>query len=271
MQSKLNLVFLLSLFFLNTVLWADDITDYRRNQFEKDFPTMQCSKTATLPYEGHYVTKSYWAKLEKIKIGPLPLESDPTEGEVLTVNIGRDGFIGVGQNYHEGQGYVCSFAQDNLLWACESNYGCIQLRFDSQRQLFISEERYNPKDIASLPKEIPMSKPLIRVGNAGDYTVYFEKIFPNKCYTSDVGEKWCFGKEEITIDNKVHKVYLDLSGFLMPLYGESLTFDDQYSENLFVFVPYKNGWKIFQDTAMDSENHIEVNPLTDTPWRILFE
>jgi|GEM_PF-4433547 len=39
MQSKLNLVFLLSLFFLNTVLWADDITDYRRNQFEKDFPT----------------------------------------------------------------------------------------------------------------------------------------------------------------------------------------------------------------------------------------
>lgn len=202
---------------------------------------MQCSKTSTSPYEGHYVTKEYWTKLEQTKSHPL------AKG-VLTVNISKDGYVRVGQNYHEGQAYVCSFIKDNLLRACASDHECINVN----------------ELISNYHNE-----PLIRVGKAGDYTVYFEKIFQHKCYTSDVGEKWCFGKEEVTIDQNTRKAYLWLDLIEIPEYGNTLTFDNAYGGDFFVFVPYKNGWKIFQDTWLSIENHVEVNPLTDKPWRIL--
>jgi len=246
MQTKFNSAFLLCLFFLNTILCADDIKDYRRNQFEKDFPTMQCSKTATSPYEGHYVTKEYWTKLEQTK-------SHPLSGGSLSIDIGKDGYVNVGLHYHEGGSYFCSFVKDNSLWSCASDHECISFKIDNNQQLISSHH----------------DRPLIRVGKAGDYTVYFEKIFQHKCYTSDVGEKWCFGKEEITIDQKTRKAYLMLDLMERPEYGNTLTFDNEYGDEFFVFVPYKNGWKIFQDTWLSIENHVEVNPLTDKPWRIL--
>ncbi|WP_060826258.1 hypothetical protein [Sulfurospirillum cavolei] len=271
MLAKLNSAFLLCLFSISTSLCADNDTrlDYTLDMLKKEFPTIQCNQQTLLsPYEGHYVEKDFWIKLEKTKNYAL---SANKESDLLIVNIGKDGLISVSENYHEGQNYDCSFEQKSVLWSCEYTYKCIKLQVDSQKQLFISEFMYEPKKIASLPNEIPMVGSLIRVGTSYDESVYFEKIFQHKCYTSEVGEKWCFGKDEISIDNKVHKVYLELDIIFTPKYGNALAFDDQLSGDLFVFVPYKNGWKIFQDSWIDSENHVEVNPLTDKPWRILQE
>lgn len=269
MQTKLNSAFFLFLLFLNSVLCADSNTrfDPTLEMVKKEFPTIQCNQQTLLSrYEGHYVEKDFWIKLEKTKNYAL---SANKESDLLIVNIGKDGLISVSENYHEGQNYDCSFEQKSVLWSCEYTYKCIKLQVDSQKQLFISEFRYEPKKIASLPKDIPMDGPFIRIGKSGDDSAYFEKIFQHKCYTSEVGEKWCFGKDEITINSKVHKAYLELDIIFTPKYGNALAFDNQFSSDLFVFVPYKNGWKIFQDSWIDSENHVEVNPLADKPWRIL--
>jgi hypothetical protein len=269
MQTKLNLVFLLGIFSLNTLLCADDIR--LENTFErlkKVFPTIQCNQQKLLSrYEGHYVTKGYWIGLEKTKSHPLSGDK-----ESYTIDIGSNGFVLASPNWHEGaQPYECTFEKENILWLCNDG-GCSKLKIDHQKQLFISVDYYDAKDIVSLStKEIPMDGPFIRIGKSRDDSAYFEKIFQHKCYTSDVSEKWCFGKDEITVDNQVHKVYLELDIVLMPQYGNILTFDDKLSDNLFVFVPYENGWKIFQDTSIDRENYIPVNPLTDKPWRILRE
>lgn len=269
MQTKLNFVFLLCLFSISTSLCADNDTrlDYTLDMLKKEFPTIQCNQQILLsPYEGHYVTKAYWAELEKTKSHPLSGDK-----ESYTIDIGGNGFVIASPNWHEGaQLYECTLEKENVLWSCNDG-GCNKLQIDHQKQLFISVDYYNPKDLVSLPEKIPMDGPFIRIGKSGDDSAYFEKIFQHKCYTSEVGEKWCFGKEEITIDNKVHKVYLKLDIFFTPKYGNTLAFDDQLSDYLFVFVPYKNGWKIFQDSWIDSENHVEVNPLTDKPWRILLE
>jgi len=268
MQTKLNFVFLLGIFSINTSLCADNDTrlDYTLDMLKKEFPTIQCNQQKLLsPYEGHYVEKAYWTELEKTKSHPLSGDK-----ESYTIDIGKNGFVIASPNWHEGsQPYECTFEKENVLWSCNDD-GCNKLQIDHQKQLFISVDYYNPKDLVSLSiKEITMIGPLIRVSKSNDNSAYFEKIFQHKCYTSDIGEKWCFGKDEITIDNKAHKVYLELDIVLMPQYGNILTFDDQYSDNLFVFVPYENGWKIFQDTSIDRENYVPVNPLTDKPWRIL--
>jgi hypothetical protein len=270
MQTQLNLVFLLGMFFLNTSLCADNDTrlDNTFERLKKVFPTIQCNQQKLLSrYEGHYVKKDYWIGLEKTKNHAL---SSNQESNLMTVNIDKDGFVGLGYSYHEGQNFECTFEKDNVLWSCVDNW-CEKLQIDHQKQLFISESTYELKELASLPKVIPMVGPLIRVGKFRDYTVYFEKIFQHKCYISDVGEKWCFGKDEISIDEKIRKAYLKLDMSEIPEYGNTLTFDYDYNEDMFVFVPYENGWKIFQDTWLTIENHIPVNPLTDKPWRILLE
>lgn len=270
MQTKLNLVFLLCLFSISTSLYADNDTRLADTleMLKKEFPTIQCNQEKLLTrYEGHYVTKAYWIGLEKTKSHAL---SANQESNLMTVNIGKDGFVGLGYSYHEGVNFECTFEKDNVLWSCVDN-SCEKLQIDHQKQIFISKFTYELKELASLPKGIPMVGPLIRVGKSRDYSVYFEKIFQHKCYTSDVGEKWCFGKNEITIDKKVQKAYLKLDMSEIPEYGNTLTFDNDYNEDMFVFVPYNNGWKIFQDTWLTIENHIPVNPLTDKPWRILRE
>lgn len=270
MQTKLNLVFLLCLFSLSTSLYADNDTRLADTleMLKKEFPTIQCNQEKLLSrYEGHYVEKDFWIKLEKTKNYAL---SANKESYLLAVDIDKHGFVSVGYNWHEGQAYECSFERGDVLWSCSDTW-CSKLQIDRQRQLFISESTYTHKDIVSLPEKLPMSGPLIRVGKSNDYSIYFEKIFQHKCYISDVGEKWCFGKKEITIDSKVHQVYLELDIVLMPHYGNIVAFDDKSSDNLFVFVPYENGWKIFQDSWIDRENYIPVNPLTDKPWRILRE
>ncbi|WP_263833011.1 hypothetical protein [Sulfurospirillum oryzae] len=268
MQTKLNSAFLLFLLFLNSVLCADNNTrlDPTLEMVKKVFPTIQCNQQQLLlRYEGTYVKKGFWLELEKTKNYAL---SANQESDFLIISINEYG-LGISFNYHEGQGFECTFEKDNVLWSCNDHW-CRKLQIDHQKQLFMSAGSYDLKDFASLfNKDIPMDGPFIRIGKDGDDSAYFEKIFQHKCYTSDIGEKWCFGKEEITIDSKVHKVYLELDIVFTPKYGNALAFNDKLSDNLFVFVPYKNGWKIFQDSWIDSENHVEVNPLTDKPWRIL--
>ena len=263
MQTKLNSAFLLCLFFLSTVLCADDTIrrDSTLDMLKKEFPTIQYNQQKLLsPYEGHYVTKEYWTELEKTKSHPL------SEAQ-KSYDINEYG-LEIIFSYHEWLGYDCTFEKDGALWAY-NGYRCYKLQINDQKQLFISVDSYHLQEFGSLPKAIPMDGPLIRVGKSRDDSAYFEKIFQHKCYTSDAGEKWCFGKKEITIDNKVHKVDLQLDMSEIPEYGNTLTFDDESGDDFFVFVPYENGWKIFQDTWMTTENHIPANPQTDKPWRIL--
>jgi len=269
MQTKLNLIFLLCLFSISTSLCADNDTRLADtlDMLKKEFPTIQCNQQKLLSrYNGTYVKKDFWIKLEKTKNYALSLKK---ESDLLIIDINEYG-LGISFNYHEGQGYECTFEKDNVLWACVDNW-CKKLQIDHQKQLFMSFGSYDLKDFASLStQEIPMDGPFIRIGKSGDNSAYFEKIFQHKCYTSDIGEKWCFGKDEITIGSKAHKVDLLLDIVVAtPRYGNTLIFDDQSSDNLFVFVPYKNGWKIFQDTWFDRENYVDVNPLIDKPWRVL--
>lgn len=268
--TKVKIPILFGIFSLNILLYADANTrlDNTFESLKKLFPSIQCNQQRLLSgYEGHYVKKDYWIRLEKTKNYAL---SANQENNLRTVNIGKDGFVSVGYNYHEGQNFECTFEKENVLWLCNDSW-CSKFQIDYEKHLFISDFTYELKELASLPKEIPMVGPFIQVGNSGDYSVYFETIFQHKCYNSDIGEKWCFGKDEVIIDNKVHKVYLELDIVFTPRYGNALSFDNQLSSDLFVFVPYNNGWKIFQDSWIDSENHVEVNPLTDKPWRILQE
>ena len=54
----------------------------------------------------------------------------------------------------------------------------------------------------------------------------------------------------------------------MPNYGTALSLEE-FSDNFWIFVPNKNGWKVFQDTWASDENRKNINPLKDKPWHIL--
>jgi hypothetical protein len=110
--------------------------------------------------------------------------------------------------------------------------------------------------------------PFIYVGpTESDSIIYFDRIFGNNCYISNIGERWCFRSGSILINSKRHKAECELDITEMPTYGTPVTIDG--GKEFLVFVPIADGWKIFQDTVVTSNGHKDIDPNKSIPWRIL--
>lgn len=227
------------LFVMFTSLWSSD-------------KPIECQQQNILAkYTGYYTNTALWNNLPKLRQWPLArgqwhgdiasfnITKESEHNEIKDADIYESGEIFAYDNWHEGSiQSVCSAILKNKLWIFNKN---------------------NHK----------WEGPFIRVGKALDEnTIYFNRLFQNKCYKDELNQKWCFRNSEIQIDNKKFKVELMLDTVESPLYGNALRLEEDRSR-LWMFVPYKNGWKVFQDTFITDENHKVINPLTDKPWHIL--
>ena len=188
-------------------------------------------------YAGHYTDKDLWNNIPKER--NWAVTNGQANNEFISVDINKDGEVTAYTNWHEGAIQpACSSIIKNKLWV-------------------INE--YTNK----------WEGPFLRVGKAFDEnTIYFNRLFQNKCYNDESNKQWCFGNSEIKMNNKKIKVVLMLDIVESPLYGNALRLEEDRSR-LWMFVPYKKGYKVFKDTFITDENHKEINPLTDKPWHIL--
>lgn len=199
---------------------------------------IECQQQNVLAkYTGHYTDKDLWKNIPKER--NWAVTNEQVKNNFISVDINKDGEVTAYTNWHEGALQpTCSSIIKNKLWV-------------------INE--YTNK----------WEGPFIRAGKAYDEnSIYFNRLFQNKCYKDELNQKWCFGNSKINIDNKKIKVILMLDTVESPLYGNALRLEEDRSR-LWMFVPYKNGWKVFQDTFITDENHKVINPLTDKPWHIL--
>ena len=193
------------------------------------------SKIEQQNISGAYARKIFWEHLPETKIWSKALKKfNPHEVSAVDMFTNKDAAIISG--WHEGypaKGF--EFRADGL-WIKQS------------------------------PSE--WTGPFIRIGNSGqDKVLYFNQIFGSNCYTSDKNESWCFQSGAIQIDDKKHKAALILDLNEMPDYGTPVNFGEK--DELLMFVPTNNGWKVFQDTDWSDENHVEIDPEKSTPWRTL--
>lgn len=188
-------------------------------------------------YSGHYTDEDLWNNIPKKRHWALT-RGQPHNG-ISRVEVDEHGVVIACTGWHEGSIQpTCSAIIKNKLW--------------------IINEFTNRWE-----------GPFIRVGKAfEENTIYFNRLFQNKCYKDELNQKWCFINSEINIDNKKIKVELMLDTDESPLYGNALRLEEDRSM-LWMFVPYKNGWKVFQDTWLTDENYKAINPLKDKPWHIL--
>lgn len=188
-------------------------------------------------HTGHFTNQVLWNNIPKVRNWALTEDKD--DNKIISIDIDKRVGINAYTNWHEGSIHpVCISMIQNKLWVVNE---------------------YTNK----------WEGPFIRVGNAFDEnTIYFKRLFQNKCYKDELNQKWCFGNSEIIINKKKIKVELMLDTVEVPLYGNALKLEDNTSM-LWMFVPYKKGYKVFQDTWASDENRKEINPLTDKPWHIL--
>jgi hypothetical protein len=121
--------------------------------------------------------------------------------------------------------------------------------------------------IDDLPKR-PIG-PFVFIGKGQQIeNYYFQRIFGDKCLISGKKEQWCFNEDHIVIDGKWHHVKILLDRSELPNYGTPLILDDNM-DSVFIFVPYKSGWKIFKDTWASKQNYVSIDENTAEPWNIL--
>lgn len=195
--------------------------------------SIECQQQNILANDtGHYTNKVLWNNIPKKR--NWVLTNGESNNEIISIDINEQGEVTAYTNWQP----ACSSIIKNKLWV-------------------INE--YTNK----------WEGPFMRAGKAFDEnTIYFKRLFQNKCYKDELNQKWCFGNGEIQIDKKKIKVELMLDTVESPLYGNALRLEEDRSR-LWMFVPYKNGWKVFQDTFVTDENFKDSNPLTDKPWHIL--
>jgi hypothetical protein len=205
--------------------------------WSSDEPIECQQQNVLVKYTGHYTDKDLWNNIPKVR-NWASTHGQPHNG-ISRVEIDEHGVVTAATGWHEGTIQpTCSAIIKNKLW--------------------IINEFTNRWE-----------GPFIRVGKAfEENTIYFNRLFQNKCYKDELNQKWCFRNSEINIDNKKIKVELMLDTFETPLYGTALKLEENTSR-LWMIVPYKNGWKIFLDTWASDENYKVINPLKDNPWHIL--
>ncbi len=248
---KILFVFLMLL----TSLWSsDEPIECQQNQQQELLSR----------YAGQYILKDFWDDLGKKRDWSA---AKTKEVDRIAITIDKNGIVGVGENWHEGQHFECAFVKYNQIWLYDYSDNSYALLKIKNNQLWISNLSNEPE---VLFKNIPLMGPLIRIGSSDteESSIYFQKIFQHKCFKDEIGQKWCFGDNQITINQKKFKMYFRLETVEPPSYGTVLSLNE-FSDNYWVFIPYKKGWKVFKDTYMYNVNHKEINPLTDKPWHIL--
>lgn len=215
-------------------------------------------------YAGQYILKDFWDNLGKKRDWSA---AKTKENDRISISIDKNGIVGVGENWHEGQHYECAFVKNNQIWLYDYSNNSYALLKIKNKQVWISNLSYEP-EISF--KNISLMGPLIPIGSfdTDESSIYFLKIFQNKCFKDEIGQKWCFGDNHITINQKKFKIFFRLETVEPPSYGTVLSLNE-FSEDYWVFVPYKKGWKVFQDTSIFNDNHKVINPLIDKPWHIL--
>ncbi len=189
-------------------------------------------------HAGHYARKAFWENLPKVKNWSEAMTKF-NEYATSAIEISVNGEVLLIDGWHEAAENACVHFRNRELWAKKP--------YDSSSEWVGS---------------------FIHVGAAkSDSAVYFERVFGDNCYVSNNNEHWCFKSNSILIDAKRRKANLVLDTSEMPTYGTPVAIDAE--KGFWIFVPTNDGWKIFQDTYVTSEEHEEINPSKSVPWRIL--
>jgi len=118
-------------------------------------------------------------------------------------------------------------------------------------------------------KHPPWEGPFIPVhGAATEKAAYFNRIFGQVCHDSEEHEPWCFGDGSLRIGDTQYLAELVLDGSEMPNYGSPVRLAGQ-KEGFLVFVPAGDGWSVYKDDYVSKDDHVEVDPKRDPPWRKL--
>lgn len=185
---------------------------------------------------GSYARKSFWEHLPEIKIWADAI-AKYNHYEVSAVDISGNGDIIINAGWHEGYPPSAFQFREDGLWV---------------------------KDTSS-----EWTGPFVRVGaSREDETIYFNRIFGNSCYTSEINEHWCFQSGTIQIDDKNHITELIPELVEMPTYGTPVSINRE-RKSFLMFVPTDNGWKIFKDTFVSTDDYVAIDPVKATPWRVL--
>jgi hypothetical protein len=186
------------------------------------------------PLAGNWARKSVWNAIKKNKNW-----STVEQPDIDAVIINTDGNNNAIYGWHEASPQ-CVQKHDDRLWIIDT---------------ILSSDRIGP---------------FISIGTDPDIRdPYFQRIFENKCFTSDKKEKWCFSTSSISINNKKHPAWILLDKSEVPNYGTAIRFNKEDTDKLLVFVPQDKGWKVYEDTWESSHNYIPIDLKTATPWRVL--
>lgn len=110
--------------------------------------------------------------------------------------------------------------------------------------------------------------PYIRVGTDIDKRVaYFNRLFGAHCYVDNDGIKWCFGDAHILVGDRRVSASLHLDSSESPTYGNVVKIEGE--DKLWVFVPVKDGWKVFKDTWYGESRVVDIDPDSTPAWRSL--
>lgn len=198
----------------------------------------RCEPNAQLALRvGHYAKKSLWENLATQKVWSKANQRF-NDGWISAVDIDKMGNAFANLGWHEG-GTPCITFRGEELWAADTS--------------------------------APPAKwegPYIRVSaSTNGETIYFNRIFGNKCYSSKAKEHWCFGDGQITIGKKRFKAFIQSDMSEAPEYGTPVNIDG--NEGFLVFVPFQGGWKVFKDTFVTAEGRKDIDPAKTPPWLIL--
>jgi len=188
-------------------------------------------------YAGHYARKEIWDLLPKLRHW---WKANRIDGSISAVDIARDGETTASFNWHEG-GSVCVRFHGKELWA---------------KNAYTSSTKWEGPFIRIA------SDDAAKIDNA-----YFARLFGKKCYASNVGENWCFGDGSIGIDGRMYRAKLEFDTTELPSYGSVISADGE--KDFWVFVPQRNGWKVFRDTLVTDGEREEIDPNKSLPWRAL--
>lgn len=120
-------------------------------------------------------------------------------------------------------------------------------------------------------KQPPWEGPFIPVPGASGKpadAAYFNRIFGQVCHETAENEPWCFGDGSLQIGDKHYRAELVLDGSEMPSYGSPVRLAGQ-KEGFLVFVPAGDGWNVYKDDYVSKDDHVEIDPKRDPPWRKL--
>lgn len=203
--------------------------------------SLEClSSNQIMSASGKYVKKETWEKVLTVKDW-TSLNSSFTEDLIPSVDLTSEGEAKGSLRWHEGSP-VCVQLRNGELWA--------KLITDSPNSHARWEGPYT-----YLLKGLDFER------------AYFDRIFQKECYTSEIGELWCFGPQSIQVGNKKFSAVLNLDPSEMPAYGTPVSV--QGEKGFWIFLPFENGWKVFKDSFVTEKDHVDIDPRTSAPWHTL--